>query len=77
LRSREDGTLLPGVTAGDVGAKVTELLFGRSKDDLMTDDVSKIARNGLDNGWIQFTNVRIPRENMLMKWAQVSPDVSV
>jgi acyl-CoA oxidase len=53
LRDVNTGRLLPGVTAGDVGAKV--------------------ARNGLDNGWIQFSNVRIPRENMLMKWAQVSP----
>mmetsp|Transcript_41667 Transcript_41667/g.105060 ORF Transcript_41667/g.105060 Transcript_41667/m.105060 type:complete len:715 (-) Transcript_41667:77-2221(-) len=32
----------------------------------------KTARNGLDNGWIQFTHVRVPRTNMLMKWAQVS-----
>jgi alkylation response protein AidB-like acyl-CoA dehydrogenase len=54
LRDRDTGRLLPGVTAGDVGAK--------------------IARNGLDNGWIQFSNVRIPRQNMLMKWAQVSSD---
>eukprot|EP01118_Nematostelium_gracile_P010479 TRINITY_DN3616_c0_g1_i1.p1 TRINITY_DN3616_c0_g1~~TRINITY_DN3616_c0_g1_i1.p1 ORF type:complete len:493 (+),score=109.56 TRINITY_DN3616_c0_g1_i1:682-2160(+) len=33
---------------------------------------SKLGRNGLDNGWIQFSHVRIPRENMLAKWAQVS-----
>jgi len=25
---------------------------------------SKAGRNGLDNGWILFSNVRIPRENM-------------
>ncbi|KAF9112668.1 acyl-Coenzyme A oxidase [Mortierella sp. AM989] len=34
----------------------------------------KSARQGLDNGWIQFTAVRIPRENMLMKWASISPE---
>ncbi|KAF9545604.1 acyl-Coenzyme A oxidase [Mortierella hygrophila] len=34
----------------------------------------KSARQGLDNGWIQFTSVRIPRENMLMKWASMSPE---
>lgn len=28
----------------------------------------------IDNGWIQFHNVRIPRENMLMRWAKVSPE---
>lgn len=33
------------------------------------------GRNGIDNGWIQFNNVRVPRENMLAKWAQVSPEV--
>jgi acyl-CoA oxidase len=54
LRNCENGQLMPGVTAGDIGAKV--------------------GRHGLDNGWIQFTHVRIPRENMLMRWAQVSKD---
>lgn len=34
----------------------------------------KAGRQGLDNGWIQFTNVRVPRENMLMRWAQVTAD---
>ncbi|KAF9198843.1 fatty-acyl coenzyme A oxidase, partial [Podila verticillata] len=33
----------------------------------------KAARQGLDNGWIQFTQHRIPRENMLMKWCTLSP----
>lgn len=34
----------------------------------------KYGRNGLDNGWIQLSQVRVPRENMLMKWSQVSED---
>ncbi|CAG8739106.1 24115_t:CDS:2, partial [Racocetra persica] len=54
LRDRKTGQLLPGVTAGDIGAKY--------------------GRNGLDNGWIQFSNVRIPRKNMLMKWSKVTED---
>jgi alkylation response protein AidB-like acyl-CoA dehydrogenase len=54
LRNLDDGTLMPGVTCGDIGAKM--------------------GRAGLDNGWIQFTQVRIPLQNMLMKWAQLSPD---
>lgn len=33
---------------------------------------AKAGRHGLDNGWIQFTHVRVPRENMLMRWAAVS-----
>jgi len=35
---------------------------------------AKIGRHGIDNGWIQFNHVRIPRENMLMKWAKVDRD---
>ncbi|KAG0245586.1 hypothetical protein B0O80DRAFT_384886 [Mortierella sp. GBAus27b] len=34
----------------------------------------KYSRQGLDNGWIQFTAVRIPRDYMLMRWASLSPD---
>eukprot|EP01114_Cavostelium_apophysatum_P017702 TRINITY_DN5320_c0_g1_i2.p1 TRINITY_DN5320_c0_g1~~TRINITY_DN5320_c0_g1_i2.p1 ORF type:complete len:414 (-),score=57.19 TRINITY_DN5320_c0_g1_i2:13-1254(-) len=29
--------------------------------------------HGLDNGWIRFDHYRIPRDNMLMRWASVSP----
>jgi len=32
----------------------------------------KMGRNGLDNGWIQFSSVRIPRKQMLMKHTSVS-----
>ncbi|OMH84762.1 Acyl-coenzyme A oxidase 3 [Zancudomyces culisetae] len=32
----------------------------------------KMGRDQIDNGWIQFTNVRIPRSNMLMKHTKVS-----
>ncbi|CAI2163913.1 16763_t:CDS:10 [Funneliformis geosporum] len=34
----------------------------------------KYGRNGLDNGWIQFSHVRIPRTNMLMRWAKVTQE---
>lgn len=37
----------------------------------------KMGRNEIDNGWIKFTNVRIPRTNMLMKYTQVKKDVSM
>ncbi|ORE14203.1 acyl-CoA oxidase [Rhizopus microsporus] len=32
----------------------------------------KMGRDGIDNGWIQFTHVRIPRSYMLMKHTKVS-----
>ncbi|KAJ3217076.1 fatty-acyl coenzyme A oxidase [Dinochytrium kinnereticum] len=38
---------------------------------------AKAGRNGLDNGWIQVTQARIPRTNMLMKWCQVDKDGGV
>ncbi|EMS19847.1 acyl-CoA oxidase [Rhodotorula toruloides NP11] len=37
----------------------------------------KMGRDGIDNGWIQFTNVRIPRAYMLMKHTQVTRDGEV
>eukprot|EP01100_Stratorugosa_tubuloviscum_P005869 TRINITY_DN257_c0_g2_i1.p1 TRINITY_DN257_c0_g2~~TRINITY_DN257_c0_g2_i1.p1 ORF type:complete len:782 (-),score=436.30 TRINITY_DN257_c0_g2_i1:86-2431(-) len=45
-----------------------EILDGR----IIGDCGTKMGRNGLDNGWAQFRNVRIPRQNMLMRWATVS-----
>jgi acyl-CoA oxidase len=37
----------------------------------------KMGRNGIDNGYVQFTNVRIPRAYMLMKHTQVTRDGEV
>lgn len=33
---------------------------------------AKMGRDGIDNGWIQFSDVRIPREYMLQKFTKVS-----
>ncbi|KAI8900767.1 acyl-CoA dehydrogenase/oxidase C-terminal [Globomyces pollinis-pini] len=38
---------------------------------------AKMGRHGIDNGWIQFTHVRIPRSHMLMKHSKVSRDGKV
>ncbi|KAJ3094983.1 fatty-acyl coenzyme A oxidase, partial [Phlyctochytrium planicorne] len=38
---------------------------------------AKAGRPGLDNGWIQFSGTRIPRQNMLMKWCSVDKDGEV
>ncbi|ORY83524.1 acyl-CoA dehydrogenase/oxidase C-terminal [Leucosporidium creatinivorum] len=37
----------------------------------------KMGRDGIDNGWIQFTNVRVPRAYMLMKHTQVTREGQV
>lgn len=37
----------------------------------------KMGRDGIDNGWVQFSNVRIPRLFMLMKYAKVDKDGNV
>lgn len=36
-----------------------------------------MGRHGIDNGWIQFTHVRIPRSHMLMKYTKVKADGTV
>ena len=38
---------------------------------------AKMGRDGIDNGWIQFSNVRIPRFFMLQKFCKVSRDGNV
>ncbi|KAJ3302637.1 fatty-acyl coenzyme A oxidase [Kappamyces sp. JEL0829] len=35
---------------------------------------AKMGRHGIDNGWIQFTYVRVPRSHMLMKHSKVLRD---
>lgn len=37
----------------------------------------KMGRDGIDNGWIQFTNVRIPRQFMLMRYAKIDSEGNV
>eukprot|EP01099_Mayorella_cantabrigiensis_P007951 TRINITY_DN727_c0_g3_i4.p1 TRINITY_DN727_c0_g3~~TRINITY_DN727_c0_g3_i4.p1 ORF type:complete len:620 (-),score=126.37 TRINITY_DN727_c0_g3_i4:437-2266(-) len=34
----------------------------------------KVGWNGVDNGWIRFHHVRIPRENLLNRFANVAPN---
>ncbi|KAM7063601.1 peroxisomal acyl-coenzyme A oxidase 2 isoform 1-T4 [Molossus nigricans] len=54
IRSLQDHTLLPGITAGDIGPKM--------------------GFEHIDNGFLRLDHVRVPRENMLSRFAQVLPD---
>lgn len=45
-----------------------------SKGVFIDDMGMKIALNGVDNGRLSFTNVRVPRESMLNKLCDVLPD---
>lgn len=74
LRS-PDGRVVKGVRAGDVGAK---MVSGRKASAWRTADGIVLAhsvdrpsqgRNGLDNGWIQFQGVKVPRDNMLQRYS--------
>nr|AJD87363.1 hypothetical protein 3 [Blastobotrys adeninivorans] len=37
----------------------------------------KMGRDGIDNGWVQFTHVRIPRQYMLMRYTKVDSEGNV
>ena len=58
------------VNGKDYGVKTFVVPLRDSNHDLMPgvtvgDIGAKMGRDGIDNGWIQFSNVRIPRFNML------------
>ncbi|ODQ77316.1 hypothetical protein BABINDRAFT_18484, partial [Babjeviella inositovora NRRL Y-12698] len=66
----------------DHGVKTFVVPLRDSNHDLMPgvtvgDIGAKMGRDGIDNGWIQFSNVRIPRAYMLSKWDQVERDGTV
>mmetsp|Transcript_8523 Transcript_8523/g.10623 ORF Transcript_8523/g.10623 Transcript_8523/m.10623 type:complete len:707 (-) Transcript_8523:59-2179(-) len=61
----------------DYGVKTFVVPLRDSNHDLMPgvsvgDIGAKMGRDGIDNGWIQFSNVRIPRYFMLQKFCKVS-----
>ncbi|KAI8146665.1 acyl-CoA dehydrogenase/oxidase [Fennellomyces sp. T-0311] len=49
-----------------------DTVTGKLLPNVMAGDIGhKVGRQGLDNGWIQFHNVRIPRSQMLNRWADL------
>jgi acyl-CoA oxidase len=44
-------------------------------DGIIVDDMGKkTVGNDLDNAWIHFDNVELPKESMLSKYAHISED---
>ncbi len=73
IRSLEDGKPLPGIELGDIGYLILLLELIRMKHRL-TFNRLKMSYNGTDNGYAIFNHVRIPRTNLLMRYATVSRD---
>lgn len=70
------------VDGKDYGVKTFVVPLRDSNHNLMpgviTGDIgAKMGRDGIDNGWIQFTRVRVPRYFMLQKWCQVTREGEV
>lgn len=70
------------VKGEDYGVKTFVVPLRDSNHNLMPgvtvgDIGAKMGRGGIDNGWIQFSHVRIPRYYMLQKFARVSADGEV
>lgn len=70
------------VKGKDYGVKTFVVPLRDSDHNLMPgvsigDIGSKMGRDGIDNGWIQFSQVRIPRFFMLQKYCKVSADGDV
>lgn len=53
-------------------SRLPSLLLGITVGDIGP----KFGYEEMDNGYLKMDNYRIPRENMLMKYAQVCPDES-
>lgn len=70
------------VKGKDYGVKTFVVPIRDSNHDLypgvaIGDIGEKMGRDGIDNGWIQFTGVRIPREYMLSKFTKVDREGNV
>lgn len=70
------------VGGNDYGVKTFVVPLRDSNHDPMPgvtigDIGAKMGRDGIDNGWIQFSNVKIPRYFMLQKFCKVSSDGDV
>ncbi|KAI8332256.1 acyl-CoA dehydrogenase/oxidase [Chlamydoabsidia padenii] len=55
--------------------QLREKASGKLMPNVICGDIgSKVGHEGVDNGWIQFKKLRIPRTNMLAKWVSLDRD---
>ncbi|SAM01938.1 hypothetical protein [Absidia glauca] len=55
--------------------QLREKASGKMMPNVVFGDIgSKVGHQGVDNGWIQFRQLRIPRSNMLAKWVSLDRD---
>ncbi|ORZ14680.1 hypothetical protein BCR42DRAFT_461358 [Absidia repens] len=55
--------------------QLREKTSGKTMPGVIVGDIgSKVGHQGVDNGWIQFRQLRIPRSNMLAKWVSLDRD---
>ena len=75
VASSDDHRVLPNITIGDIG-EVTFLSYALRRPVVFTHVIlgPKAMRGyeSVDNGYARFDHVRIPREHMLSRWAQVT-----
>lgn len=67
--------MLPGITVGDIGEHV--LHWGCIVPNIELAPAGPKALGGyatVDNGFVRFDHVRIPRENMFSEYSQVTED---
>ena len=66
---------LPGITLGDIGEYSSdEHSLYVTYFHVLLGPKAMGGMQGVDNGYAQFNHVRIPRENMLMGFSQVTPE---
>ncbi|HEX6149515.1 acyl-CoA dehydrogenase, partial [Nocardioides sp.] len=79
-RHAELGVVFAQLEVGGTGHGVHALLVPMRRDGqvlpgiTIEDDGLKMGLNGVDNGRITFDGVRVPRENLLNQFADVTPD---
>ncbi|RHY24352.1 hypothetical protein DYB32_008884, partial [Aphanomyces invadans] len=85
LRDTATHRTLPGVTLGDIGPKIgfqsvdngyVDPLCRRSIEAGLSVCCRRVLMDGVSNSFCVLDHVRIPRRNMLMRFAKVAPDGS-